>query len=428
MVWSSAETPRAGAGGLAPIGVELPNLRHMRLLDAAMALQSLSLAADAVHISQPAASQAMARLGRIFGATLLERVGNGVRATPQGEIVVRRGRRALEHLREANRRIVQRARLGRGVASDLLERQTTVAQLRAIAIFAEAGSFSAAAQRLGQAEPSIQRAARDIERILGVPLFDGAFRTLRLTEAGEIVAAQASLALKEITTAFAELREHAGLFDGRLVIATLPLVRTKIVPEAVVALMRRNPRARVEILDGSYESLIHGLSIGACDILVGALREGRAPSGMKESLLFVDELAIIARAGHPLAGRPVSAGDLSRCPWVLPRRDTPSRAIFETLQAEQQIHAPEMGYVETGSLVALRGILMESDAVAILSLRQIEYERGQGLLDVLDFPLPPSGRAIGITTLANWHPTALQADFLRCLEAAACEETEGSPT
>lgn len=414
-------------GAPAPQGVELPNLRHMRLLDAAMALQSLSLAADAVHISQPAASQAMARLARIFGASLLERAGNGVRATPQGEIVVRRGRRALEHLREANRRIVQRARLGRGVASDLLERQTTVAQLRAIAAFAEVGSFSAAAQKLGQAEPSIQRAARDIERILGVPLFDGAFRSLRLTEAGEIVAAQASLALKEITTAFAELREHAGLFDGRLVIATLPLVRTKIVPEAVVALMRRNPQARIEILDGSYEGLIHGLSIGACDMLVGALREGRVPPGMTESLLFEDELAIIARSGHPLAGRPVSAGDLARCLWVLPRRDTPSRAIFEKLQADHQVRAPEMGYVETGSLVALRGVLMESDAVAILSPRQIEYERSQGLLDVLDFPLPPSGRAIGITTLANWHPTALQADFLRCLQAAASRNAGDFP-
>jgi len=147
---------------------------------------------------------------------------------------------------------------------------------------------------------------------------------------------------------------------------------------------------------------------------------------MTESVLFEDKLAIIARAGHPLAGRPVSAADLARCLWVLPRRDTPSRAIFEALQAEQQVHAPEMGYVETGSLVALRGVLMESDAVAILSPRQIEYERSQGLLDVLDFPLPPSGRAIGVTTLANWHPTALQADFLRWLEAAASTESEDS--
>lgn len=384
-----------------------------------MALQSLSLAADAVHVSQPAASQAMARLARIFGATLLERVGNGVRATPEGEIVMRRGRRALDHLRDANRRIVQRARLGRGVADDLLERQTTIAQLRAIAAFAEAGSFSAAASRLGQAEPSVQRAARDIERILGVPLFDGAFRSLRLTESGRIVATQASLALKEIASAYAELREHVGLYDGRLVVATLPLVRTRIVPQAVVTLMQRNPQAKVEILDGSYESLIHALSIGVCDMLVGALREGRAPAGMTETVLFEDELAIIARAGHPLAGRRVNAADLARYLWVLPRRDTPSRAIFETMQAEQHIREPEAGFIETGSLVALRGILMESDAVTILSPRQIDYERQQGLLQVLDFPLPASGRAIGVTTLSNWQPTALQADFLRCLEQAA---------
>lgn len=410
-------SPDPAPASLAAAPGEWPNLRHLRLLDAAVARSSLTLAADMVHISQPAASQAIAKLGQIFGVRLLERMGNGLVPTDEGRIVHRRAARVLDHLAEANRRLAQKSRLGRALAGDLLERHATMAQLRAIAAFAEAGSFSAAARRLGQTEPSIQRACRDIERLLGVALFDGTYRGLHLTQAGETVAAQASLALKEIAAAHAELRERAGLFDGRLVIGTLPLVRTRIVPGAVVALTARYPEARVEILDGSYDTMVHLLRMGACDMIIGALREGAVAPGLAETALFRDGLAVVARAGHPLAGRPVAGAELAAFPWVLPRRDTPSRAIFDRLAAEDGVADPARGHVETGSLVALRGLLLASDALALISPRQVVYELQQGLLTVLDYPLPETDRPIGITTLAGWQPTALMSAFVDVLHA-----------
>lgn len=403
--------PGAGAGE------ELPNLRHLRLLDAAVRHGSLSLAAAEVLVTQPAASQGIARLGRLFGVTLLQRMPQGVAPTPEGLIVQRRGRRALDHLREANRRLAQRSRLGRALVGDLIERHATMAQLRAIAAFAAAGSFSGAARALGQTEPSVQRAAREVERLLGVALFEGTYRSLHLTPAGQTLAEHASLALREIAAARAELRERAGLYDGRLVVGTLPLARTRLVPEAVLRLLARHPEARIEIVDGPYETLVQALRMGACDLIVGALRADRRPSGLAETVLFEDDLAILARAGHPLAGRPLAGPELAAFPWVLPRQDTPSRAIFEALRRERGVMRPGAGHVETGSLVALRGILLGSDAVTILSPRQVEYEIGQGLLTVLDLQVPPQRRPIGITTLEGWAPTALQARFVELLTA-----------
>lgn len=395
--------------------VDLPNLRHLRLFDAAVTLQSLTMAAHSVHISQPAASQAINKLGRIFGRPLLERVGNGVVPTQEGVIVHRRARRILDHLADANRRLAARSRQVRGLPGDLLERQATMAQLRAIGAVAETGSFSAAARRLGQAEPSVQRACREIERTIVVSLFDVGARSLRMTPAGEVLAESASLALKEIVAAHAELREIAGLFDSRLVLGTLPLVRTRIVPDAVVALLRRHPCARVEIIDGSYDMLVRLMRSGGCDMIIGALREGKVPHGFEEETLLTDTLSIVARAGHPLAGRQLRGPELAAYPWVLPRRDTPSRAIFDRLQATYGVADPNVGHVETGSLVALRGILLASDALAQISLRQVDYEVRQGLLIALDAPLCDSERAIGLTTLANWQPTALQSAFVDCL-------------
>lgn len=397
----------------------LPNLRHLRLLDAAARLGSLTAAAERVAVTQPAASQALARLDRLFATRLMQRGPRGLALTEAGAIVHARAVRALDHIAEAARRVAPQSRLGRRLAGDGLDRHATMAQLRALAEFAEAGSFSAAARAMGVTEPAVQRAAREIERLLGVALFDGAHRALRLTPAGELVAAQAGRALKEIADALAELREREGRFDGRLVIGTLPLARTRLVPEAVAALMARHPQARVEIIDGAYPALVRALRNGSCDLIVGALREAACPPGLSETRLFDDSLAIVARAGHPLAGRPVQPAELAAYPWVLPRRETPARAVFDRLDAQHRIADPARGHVETGSLVALRGVLIASDAVSIISPRQIDHELRQGLLVVLDLGLPDTARPIGISRLDDWHPTRLGADFLECLHAAA---------
>lgn len=427
MAPSSAEADRSpghsaeGAGAVERSMAPFPNLRHIRLFAYAVAANSLSKAAEAVFVSQPAASQAISKLEDHFGGALFERRGAGVHATPRGLIVAGRAERALELLREANAKLARQSRIGRALAQDLLETHATIAHLRAVAAFAQTGSFSAAARRLGQAEPSVQRAARELERVGGVALFDGR-QTVRFTPTGAMLAGYASLMLRELESALDEVRELDGRFDGRVVIGTLPLVRTKVVPHAVAEWTARRPAASIEILDGAYDVLINGLAIGDFDMLVGALRESPPPRGLVQEVLFEDGLAIIARAGHPLVDRPsASHADLSRYPWVLPRRGTPTRTIFDDLAARHGIQPAEYGVVETGSLVALRGILLETDRLTILSRRQIAYEEQTGLLAIVPIDLPSSERPIGVTTRAGWKPTALQGEFLDALRRAAAD-------
>jgi LysR family transcriptional regulator, regulator for genes of the gallate degradation pathway len=403
---------------------EVPNLRHLRLLEAAVRLTSLTQAAEAVHLSQPAASQAVARLEAWFGAQLLERTSEGVSATHSGLLVQARTLRALAHLTEMGRRVA-RAKPAESGAPPSVERHMTSAQLRALVGFAEAGSFSAAARGLQQTESAVQRTARALEQLVGLPLFVGATRGLRLSPLGEGIATHAALALKEISAARDEVLEHRGTFAGRLVIGTLPLPRTRIVPDAVVTLIHRYPAARIEIIDGTYQALVRAVRSGACDLIVGALREGRCPIGLVEKPLFTDRLSIVARAGHPLCQQPVTPKMLAAFPWVLPRRDTPARGIFERLLGGQDGIDPERGYVETGSLVAARGILLASDAISILSAHQIDYELRQGLLRLLDVALPENARRIGYTTRADWRPTSLQSAFIAALATTAEAAQQG---
>uniref|UniRef100_UPI0018EF23CA LysR family transcriptional regulator n=1 Tax=Paracoccus binzhouensis TaxID=2796149 RepID=UPI0018EF23CA len=74
------------------------NLRHLRLLLAVAETGSITRAAARCHVSQPAVTQAIAKLERLAGQALFVRRSPGLFATPAGEALVLRLRRAFGRL------------------------------------------------------------------------------------------------------------------------------------------------------------------------------------------------------------------------------------------------------------------------------------------------------------------------------------------
>ena len=366
---------------------------------------SLTAAADALRITQPAASQAIHALESTLGASHITRAD--MTLTPEGEAALIRFRRISD--------FVKHAPAAPRLASKL---DTLLAwpHLRAVAAFLAHGSFSAAARGLGQSEPAVQRAAREAESIMGVALFEGTGRTIRLTASGQNAARAFNLAIGEFENARADLMERLNRFEGRVSIGTLPLTRTFLVPDAVAQLAARYPLAQFEILEGSYDALISELERGRIDMLVGALRQNLDSRTLEQERLFDYELKVVGRAGHPLTRRTgVSIDDLSSFAWVIARQGTPSREIFDIMAATFPKDHPARQSVETGSLNVIRGVLLKSDHLALLSAHQIRYDLEAGFLGVVDCPLPPSRRSVGLTCRRHWLPTRLQAEFLAIL-------------
>jgi DNA-binding transcriptional LysR family regulator len=66
------------------------DLVRLRVLAAVAAHGSVTAAADALHYTQPTVSHHLARLEAETGAKLVQRVGRGIRLTPEGEVLARR--------------------------------------------------------------------------------------------------------------------------------------------------------------------------------------------------------------------------------------------------------------------------------------------------------------------------------------------------
>jgi DNA-binding transcriptional LysR family regulator len=89
------------------------NLKHLRLVAAIAEHQQLSIAAQALAITQPAASRTLAEAEARLGVTLFERHPKGMIPTGAGEGLARRARNILDELADAADE-VDRLRLGRG--------------------------------------------------------------------------------------------------------------------------------------------------------------------------------------------------------------------------------------------------------------------------------------------------------------------------
>src|SRR6516164_11676790 len=95
-----------------------PNLRHLMLFDQVVQRGSVSAAARAAHLSQPAVTQAVGHIEAALGAKLLQRSYSGLSLTGVGAAAAQRIDRALEMLREAVGAV--RVRPADAAGSDLL--------------------------------------------------------------------------------------------------------------------------------------------------------------------------------------------------------------------------------------------------------------------------------------------------------------------
>lgn len=389
------------------------NLRHLRAVREVAICKSISKASETLFLSQPAITQAIAKIESSLGVSLFDRRSGGVFVSDVGRVFVARIDRALQLIEEGAQEAVKlsgKQRNGGGFR-DFSHLLTTV-QLKALNAVTRAGNFSLAARMEGITQPSLHRAARDIERLSGIKFYRKTKEGIDVTPAAAALAMSAKLAFAELHQGYTEIAEWLGRDSGLLIIGALPLARASVLPYAINQLTLKHPAVKFRIVDGPYDTLLRNLRHGDLDFLIGALRYPVPVDDVLQETLFEDTLSIVVRPGHPLTQlEKPTTNDLAKYPWILPREGTPARDGFVAMCERQNFSEPE-GLVEASSFILVRNLLMESDRVTMISAFQVQQELRLGLLAKIPFNIADINREIGITVRRNWRPTAMQERFL----------------
>jgi DNA-binding transcriptional LysR family regulator len=176
--------------------------------------------------------------------------------------------------------------------------------------------YGRAAERLHITQPALSRQIRDLERVLGVTLFDRTSRRVVLSQAGQAVLGQARRALSESerTVRLAQLTAQGDW--GELAIAVLPAVALGLLPAIIRTYRKARPAIGVTISESFDDEQLAALTAGRID--AGFLRATAAPPGVHLETLLTEPLLAGLPADHRLARHDrIALSELAGEPFVL---------------------------------------------------------------------------------------------------------------
>ncbi len=267
------------------------------------------------------------------------------------------------------------------------------AGLRVMRAIADEGSFTAAALSLGYTQPAVSQMVRRLEQRTGTALVERVGRSVRLTEAGEVLARHAGPVLKALDAAEEEVAAIAGLRAGRVRLMAFPSSSATLVPRALALVKQRYPDIKVTFTEAEPPESLAALRAGECDLAVAFAYEGTDLGRGEEDLdvfsihkLMDDEVRLALPRTHPLAGRSeVELADLAEEPWIA---GCPRCRGHLLQMCHDEGFNPNVAF-ETEDYVAVMGLVSEGLGVALipdLILRTAHHH------DVVTVPIRPASR------------------------------------
>ncbi|MEE2048870.1 LysR family transcriptional regulator, partial [Nocardiopsis tropica] len=138
--------------------------------------------------------------------------------------------------------------------------------LRYFTVLAEELHFGRAAARLHMAQPPLSQRIRDLERELGVRLFDRGRNQVRLTEAGALLLEHARPVLESTESALEAMRRirpgESGILRAGIPPDTMPATLRTLVAE----LARNAPDVLVDLHELTTDEQLRALREGDLDV------------------------------------------------------------------------------------------------------------------------------------------------------------------
>lgn len=395
---------------------DIPHLMQVRAFIRIADEGSVSRASEALLRAQSVVTRAIRDLEQSLAVPLFERHASGMLLTPYGKAILPRARRVMDELESIP------ALLGHAPHEPLYLLNTR--RLQIFVKLCETQHMQTVARSFRLTQPAISAALKMLEDGAGKSLFERTARGLRPTRASTDILFPVRRALNDLRHIRADVALIKGSLQGMVTVGALPLGRTRILPQAFVRLLADHPGIRIATNESPFDLLALELRAGDVDFIFGALRAQDYASDLYGEKLITEEMVILAGPDHPWLSRQLTLDDLCGARLVLPRADTPARLLLDAHFSRLGRAALEP-VVETGDMAIIRGLLMRSDMLAIVSEHQLEYEIASGELRRLELQLQDTQRSLGLIYRTNGlHSPAAQALIHKIREVCAEIATE----
>jgi DNA-binding transcriptional LysR family regulator len=270
-------------------------------------------------------------------------------------------------------------------------RAATLKQLRAFCAVARHLSFAKAADELHLTPPAVTMQIKELESVVGLPLFDRGVKAVTLTMSGEymLVYARRVLAtLKEAEDAMARLR---GAESGRITIGMVSTAKY-FLPRLLARFRAEHRGVEMRLTVGNREQLVRQLHDNEVDLAV----MGRPPRELdtRAEPFAAHPHAVVASPEHPLAKRRnIAPSELGSEEFIVREPGSGTRASMEQFFREHHLAPAQV--MQMTSNETIKQAVIANMGLAFLSLHTAGLEISIGQLVVLD--------VVGLPLVRRWH-------------------------
>jgi len=193
-------------------------------------------------------------------------------------------------------------------------------QLRYFVAIVDEGNFSRAAKVLHLSQPPLSAQIRQLEQELGCTLLDRTTRSIRLTEAGQILYRRASAILGLCASARTELQDYESGVSGTLHLGTVSSVGNTSFTAWLLAFHQNYPQVNYALSEANTYELIEKVRSGQIELALV-----RTPFSAPDLACVSLTRERMVAAGNsklfcPGAGEPILPAELAEYPLILYRR------------------------------------------------------------------------------------------------------------
>jgi DNA-binding transcriptional LysR family regulator len=286
-------------------------------------------------------------------------------------------------------------------------------RLQAFSAVFESGSVTNAAQRLHMTQPAVSRLIRDLEKELGLALFERQQQRLIPSDEGRVFFREAERALAAVDQVVGIARDIRLLHGAHLRVVAQMIAAFGIAPAAIKVFLTRHPRAHVSLEIKDARDIVDWITSGPFDVglSIAPLNDPRVEW---EQLATVPCVLAIPKI-HPFAKkRFVSLKDLAGEQMVLPSLGNPNRDLFAA--AFDSAHLSYVGAVQTPSALSACQLVAEGLGLAVVDSFTFA---AASRLDIVARPIRPAIKlSFGLFFPANRPRSALVNAFVQSTRTA----------
>ncbi|SIQ86693.1 transcriptional regulator [Rhizobium sp. RU35A] len=240
----------------------------------------------------------------------------------------------------------------------------TLRQLQYFVAVAEQGTVSGAAHVLSISQSSITEAVKELERDLGVSLFERHPRGLAITQQGHQFLRHATKILANVAEARQVFDSDPGKTTGTLQLGVTSLVAGYVLSDLLARYRRAFPGVEVGTVEDESNYLEHLLVGGELDVAVILLNNLRDRQALQFETLDMSPFNLWLPAGHALAALPsITVEQIAEQPLIMLTTDEIEEATRKLLAVFGA--RPRVAF-RTRSVEAVRSLVATGAGVAIL--------------------------------------------------------------